>query len=231
MAPLAQVGLIALLALGLALWRPSTKLLKYLMTLFHEVGHAAIALLLGGRIQHIKIQPDGSGVTSTAHTISLRYKLVRIVELLAGYSFPLNIGVILLGLGLIGVDPIFMLGFTALVSLFTLLFVRNLFGLLVVLVYSALPITAYVLKDAIPINYTISLIAFLLIFGGVRDIKDATRMTFSRQNNKDNNNNDFHLLRDETLVPAKIWNVGFILCEAITVASIVFLFFNYQNMV
>ena len=227
MNPFVQLGIIGCVALACILWKPSAKIFKYLTTLFHEVGHACVALLLGGHIQHIKIQPNGSGVTSTAHAITLKYKIVRILELLAGYSFPVNTGVVLLGLGIIGVDPLFMLVFVGLVAGFTLLFIRNFFGLLVVFSYAVIAFAGYFFRDVIPVNYTISFLAFILIFGGIKDIQNVTKMTFSNQNDK----NDFHFLRDETLIPARIWNIGFIISEVIVIALFLFLFSNYHDMV
>lgn len=230
MNPLIQLGIFACIAFACIIWPPTARLSKYLTTLFHEVGHACVALILGGRIQHIKIQPNGSGVTSTAHVITLKYKIVRILELLAGYSFPVNTGIVLLGLSIIGVDPLFMLAFIGLVAGFTLLFIRNFFGLLVVFSYAAITFMGYLLRDSIPVDYVISFMALILIFGGVKDIRDVTMMTFSNQNDKDNKN-DFHFLRDETFIPARIWNVVFILSEILVAALIIFLFFNYHDLV
>lgn len=228
MNPLVQLGIIACVAFACVLWKPTARISKYLTTLFHEVGHAFVALILGGRIQHIKIQPNGSGVTSTAHAVNLKYKIVRILELLAGYSFPVNTGVILVGLGFIGVDPLYMLAFVGLVAGFTLLFIRNFFGLLVVFSYAAFAFAGYIARDIVPVNYTIAFIAFILIFGGIKDIKDVTWINFSSQYNPDNKN-DFNFLRDETFIPARIWNIGFILSEIVIITLTTILFLNYHD--
>ena len=219
------LGISAIVALAITLWRPSSKAVKYLTTLFHEVGHAVVALILGGHIQRIRIEADGSGATGTAHAIRLRYKLVRIIELLAGYSFPVNVGTALIMFSWIGVEPLYLLIFTGLVALFALIFIRNLFGLLVIVIYASLIGASFLLQGIIPISYPMAVIGFLLFFVGIKDIKNVTSMNLQKMRNPENKN-DFQLLKDETFIPALVWNILFIIGQAAAILGIVFLI-NY----
>jgi hypothetical protein len=122
--------LVAACALTAALWfvpYASAALfpLRLLVTFFHEGGHALAALLTGGSVAGIGINPDGSGVTLSAGGL-------RLAILPAGYLGATAYGTLLLVLlrrGWSGRRVLVLTG--ALIGALTLAFIRpwnSLFG-------------------------------------------------------------------------------------------------------
>ncbi|MGD3261550.1 M50 family metallopeptidase, partial [Xanthomonas citri pv. citri] len=108
-------------------------------TIVHEVGHVVVVEPFGGQIRRLDQHPDGSGeawVQLGRMPGAIRW-LVRVLNLYAGYSAPLWAGVLLVTGVLHGSRwlPVAVLGVVGVVAL---LFVRNWFGLLVVIGFDAI---------------------------------------------------------------------------------------------
>lgn len=106
---------------------------RILLTVVHEAGHALVAVLAGRRLNAIRLHSDTSGVTVTR---GRPRGPGMIATLLAGYLAPA-----LLGLGaaalLAAGRPLALLWLLAAAAVLMLLWVRNGYGLAVVLVVAA----------------------------------------------------------------------------------------------
>lgn len=125
--------LIAAVALAIA-WTPAGyRMVRHLVTLIHEAGHAMVAAFVGRRLSGIRLHSDTSGVTVSR---GRPRGPGMIATLLAGYTAPAAVGVVgalLLGAGY-AAGVLWALVF---ICAAMLLLIRNLYGLWVVLVTGA----------------------------------------------------------------------------------------------
>ncbi len=125
--------MLAVAALALA-WSPwGYRLVRHLVTLFHEAGHALVAVAARRRLSGIRLHSDTSGVTLSS---GRPRGPGMVLTLAAGYPAPALAGVA--GAWLVGsgyaAGGLWLLVLTCAVML---LLVRNLYGLWVVLVTGA----------------------------------------------------------------------------------------------
>lgn len=123
------VLLVGAVAAALVAWPATWPRVRIGVTLVHEAGHALVALLVGRRLQGIRLHSDTSGVTLSRG----RPRGPGMVAMLAaGYLAPAVLG---LGAALLLADGRALLLLWSLVALLVLvlLWIRNAFGLLVVL--------------------------------------------------------------------------------------------------
>ncbi len=124
------------LAVSLTPWGP---LILYPFTLFttwvHESGHAAAAVLLGGSVASITIQPDTSGLTRSLMPAST---FAQAIVASAGYLTASVVGCLLLAASRVdrrAKGILWTIGALMLVTL--VLWIRNLFGAVVVVGWAA----------------------------------------------------------------------------------------------
>ncbi len=163
-------GTITLVTAGIALlvvvsgmpWR----IARNLITLVHEAGHAVAAVLVGRRLQAIKLHSDTSGVTVS------RGKPEgpgMAFTALAGYTAPAVLGLVFAGL--LSSDLItVVLTVTALMLLGVLVMVRNAYGVFAVVASSiVLGLVALVTPSWFQAIF-VYLMTWFLLFGGVRPV-------------------------------------------------------------
>jgi hypothetical protein len=198
------------------------KLFNHFTTIFHEVGHALFTLLTRGQVKAIRVHPDGSGDTLSAQDMR-GYYFSRIIVLLSGYAFPILVG--LTG-GLSVYYQNYMIGFWLIVavSLISIIFIRNLFGFAIVLIYGAIVALSYfVLQDYLP--YIIVFLSGLAFFGGVRDLVTISGNMFSKHAT---DGSDFSIMKETLHIPKRI---GVVLewSYVLVLGTITFLIFAYFN--
>lgn len=115
-------------ALVLVLWSPTWPRVRTGVTLVHEAGHALVAVLVGRRLQGVRLHADTSGVTLSRGRPT---GPGMVAMLAAGYLAPALVG---LGAALLLADGRALLLLWSLVALLLLLLVwiRNGYGVLVV---------------------------------------------------------------------------------------------------
>jgi hypothetical protein len=186
---------------------------RLMTTIAHEVGHCIVVVPFGGRIRRIDLHANGSGeawVDLGRIPAGLR-GLVRIVNLFAGYSAPLWAGVLLVIAALDGhrVMSTVVLGVIGIVAL---LFVRNWFGLLVVIGFDALAAwTAVAGTDRTLL--VVAGVGALFIVDGVRSVARVASWIAMRARVR----TDFHIAAGETRVPTSVWFVLFLAVNAFVV--------------
>jgi len=128
------VGVTAAAAAVAVGYRPVWKLLRNVVTIAHEGGHAAVAVATGRRLQGVRLHSDTSGLTISAGRPT---GIGVVLTLLAGYLSPSVLGLaaaVALGQG--RVTPVLWVSVALLVAL--LLMIRNLFGVVSVVVTAGL---------------------------------------------------------------------------------------------
>ena len=150
------------------LWRPA----RNVITIVHEAGHALVALLAGRRLAGIRLHSDTSGLTLTR---GKPYGPGMVCTGLAGYVAPS-----LLGLGfaaLLQAERVTaLLVVCAVLLVGVLIMVRNVFGILLVVVTGAVLVA--VSKWA-PVEVQAPfahLITWFLLLGGIRSVGDLQRL-------------------------------------------------------
>lgn len=192
--------------------------LNHIVTLIHELGHALSSIILRGEIKSIRIEPDGSGSTISGHALTVGYKFNRILVLLSGYSFPLFLGVALLAIAFI--NPIINFWILGILALMSLLFIRNLFGLFIVLIFVASTLTLFI--PELPLPFVPAFLGSLIFVGGWKDLILISKAVWIKKAQ----DSDFNLLEGETGVNAKFWVVFFYIYNGLITAGLVVLI-NY----
>ena len=124
----------ALIALAVVLFRPLWRVARNAITIAHEGGHALVALLTGRKLRGIRLEFDTSGLTLSAGRPTGPGMMFT---LLAGYIAPSLVG--LGGAWLLGGNRITLLLWLAVVLLLLMLInIRNVFGVVSVLVTGAI---------------------------------------------------------------------------------------------
>ena len=140
--------------------------MRLLVTVVHEAGHALVALLVGRRLQGIRLHSDTSGVTVSRGRPT---GPGMVVMLAAGYLAPAVLG---LGAALLLADgrALLLLWSLSLLLLLVLLWIRNGFGLLVVVVVLAGTVAVTWYADARTQSALALLLAWLLLLAAPRPL-------------------------------------------------------------
>ncbi|MCQ2286037.1 MAG: M50 family metallopeptidase, partial [Bacteroidales bacterium] len=112
------------------------KFFNIINTELHELGHALMALLFQGEVHKIEIFGDSSGVTTTR----MKTRAGNILVALAGYPFASGMAFFSFYLLDKNLQTQYIIGLTLLFVMVCVLFVRNKYGWLWVIVFSAINI-------------------------------------------------------------------------------------------
>src|ERR1700759_772167 len=185
--------------------RPVWRIARNAGTIAHEGGHALIALLTGRRLRGIRVEFDPSGLTLSAGRPTGPGMMFT---LLGGYIAPSLIGV--LGAWLLGGNRItLLLWLTVVLLLVMLINIRNLFGVLSLLITGAIVfIVSWYASAHVQAIFAYAGVWFLL-FGGVRPVFELQSLR-SRGRMPES---DADQLAHITHVPALFWVGVFLLVD------------------
>ncbi|MHA6800627.1 M50 family metallopeptidase [Bounagaea algeriensis] len=163
--------LTGLLALALVAYRAVWLVLRNVVTIAHEGGHALVALLSGRKLNGIRLHSDTSGLTvSTGKNTGPG----MVFTLLAGYPT-----VSLLGLGgawLVAEDRVRLMLWIAIGGLaLVLVAVRNVYGALSVLVTGGALFALSWYATPTWQGWCAAVLAWFLLFGGIRPLLELQR--------------------------------------------------------
>ncbi|MET0318594.1 MAG: M50 family metallopeptidase [Rhodococcus fascians] len=179
----------AILVLVGSLW-PMT---RHTVTLAHEAGHAVAAMATGRQLSGIRLHSDSSGLTLSR---GRPRGPGMVLTAAAGYLTPSLLG--LAGGVLIGAGQrrVLLWGAVALMAVMVL-FVRNVFGLLVLVVVGAgFGAVAYYGSPSLQEHFGY-LAVWVLLLGNVRTIVEGAKSRSGRT--------DIDQLRDLTHLPKAVW--------------------------
>ena len=201
---LATVALVLALA-GLVprrLWRWG----RLAVTAVHEGGHAVAARLAGRRVVGVHLRADTSGVTYHAGSAG---RVRRLVTTVAGYPAPGLLAVAGAGLCAANHPRAWLALLAALATVSLVLWLRNLFGVVVVLA-GAGGLGWLVLKGTSGLDALVgAALVWYLAIGGLRSVAEA---------NRDRRPGDAVELGRLLHVPAAVAKVGFTVAAAVCVA-------------
>ncbi|MDJ0355575.1 M50 family metallopeptidase [Paenarthrobacter sp. PH39-S1] len=168
------------------------------VTVVHELGHAFAALLTGQRLTGIRIRSDQSGTT---HTLA-RGRWPAVWSGFWGYPAPAAVGAALVLAALTGWQSAALLA-GAVVVLLALLFVRNWFGALAVLVCAAVSVALLYLADGRVQGYVLLVLGAALLLGAVLAWFNVIAVHLTRRNRLASS--DAYLLYRRTGIPSVVW--------------------------
>jgi hypothetical protein len=142
---------------------------KLFTTWVHECGHAVATLLVGGRVTSITIAPDTSGLTQSLVPAG---RMARGFVASAGYLGAAAVGCLLMAATRVakwGHVILLSIGVCMLVTL--VLWMRNLFGVVVVLAWGVALVTFARRSMAHAVRFFLSLLAIQVALNSVYDIR------------------------------------------------------------
>lgn len=163
------VGALGLCALATIIW--AWPLARMLVTITHEAGHAVVSVLAGRRLSGIRLHSDTSGLTVSRGRAS---GLGMVATLFAGYPAP---GVVGLGAAFLlaaGYSVGLLWAWTALLAVM-LLFIRNLYGLLTILIVGGAVGAASWYLDPVHQSWLAYLLTWFLLLAAIRPVVELAR--------------------------------------------------------
>lgn len=197
---------VVILAVGLSIY-PRTRYLPQLFTtLTHEFGHGISVMPFGGRLKGMKLSlnTEGEAVVTIPQYPWPFYQLLRILNLLAGYSAPIYFSIFVLASILNQWDTALtwvMVGTTVLMTLF----IRNWAGVLIVSVFIIANIVfIWWLPLLIPYMTFLAICSFIC---GIIDIGGAVKYSVMKKGKAPHT--DFHIASEELRMPPLFWVIVF----------------------
>ncbi len=199
------------------LWAPVTgRALAQVVTLVHELGHALVGLVVGGRVQRVSLALDASGETLTL--MGGRHPKARLTAFtLAGYPAPPLAG--LLAAASVASDDhrLLLLLSAVLVAAALVLWVRNLWGILVFLAVAAgLWLVATQADDALTRSIAIGA-AWLFGLGGLRS---AWQLTHGRAPSTAALDDAERVAQLTRVLPRSVVTLGFVTTAALCLVGV-----------
>lgn len=208
-APSTTVVLAVALAALLTTWSPvGYRIVRHLVTLLHEAGHAAAGALVGRRVHGIRLHADTSGLTLSR---GRPRGPGMVLMLLAGYPAPALVGLagaVLLSQGYAAG----LLWALVLLCAVVLLLVRNVYGLLVVVATGALVALLSWTVEPWLLSGLATALVWVLVLAAPRSVVEL-----QRQRRRGARGTDVDQLAVLTGVPAVLWVA---LLWAVTVAAL-----------
>jgi hypothetical protein len=183
-------------------------------TLVHELGHAFAALLTGRRVTAIRIHRNHAG---SAESLG-RGGLGAVISGFFGYPTPAIVGAALLWCVFNGYTATALVVGTVII-VGTLLFIRNAFGLLVVLLSAAASGALWYFAPPEVQAYALLIIGCALLVGAVRAYFGVVAVHTRRRTQL--STSDAYLLYRRTHIPSPVWLLLFaiVIAGSVVVAA------------
>ncbi len=181
-----------------------------LTTICHELGHAVVVFPFGGRLRGIKLRLNTEGEAQVSLPVRKFpfSQIIRTLNLFAGYSAPLFTALLLV----VAVQykwSMFLTILFVIASVLVTLFIRNWFGVLIVLGFVAVNVMFVFFATEYLYAYSIFL-ATVFVVRGVYDIYQIGGWTMKGVAD----HSDFTLAADEMGGSAKGWYVTFVVTQS-----------------
>lgn len=179
------------------------KFFNVINTLVHELGHALMALLLEGKVVHIQIFKDTSGVTVTKSRSGVAAFFVSI----AGYPFAAATGLLCAWLLSIGYGKWIVIGLSLLFLFVMVLWIRNVYGVIWVIVFCLLNgVLVFYLKKPVYIEIAAWFYTLMIIIESVWSSLVLLYLSIFQPDQS----GDAANLRNATYIPAFVWALLFV---------------------
>lgn len=194
---------------------PLWSVTRHVVTLVHEAGHAVVALLTGRRLNGIRLHTDTSGLTVSSGRPRGPGMMATAA---AGYLAPAALGLVSVVLVEAGHTPWALSAGLATLALM-LAFIRNWFGLLVVVIAGAAVALLIWRATAGVQDFAALTFAWFLLIAAPRTTVDL----WSHRRRVRTRTTDADVLARLTFLPAPVWNLFFILATGGALAGAVWL--------
>jgi len=205
-------GLLALLAVG---WTTSWRLIRGVVTIAHEGGHALVAVLTGRGLGGIRLHADSSGATTSTGRAG---GVGLVLTFLGGYPAPAALGLVAAVLVATG-RAATSLWLVVVLLVVTLTQVRNAFGVAPVLGTGAVVAVVAGWGDPVLQAGFAAALAWFLLFGGLRSVRELQRGRRRGLASRFGGESDADALARLTGVPGGMWAALFWLLGAVAVIS------------
>lgn len=194
---------IVLAAAALSVPRRSWRFFGLFVTVVHELGHAAAALLTLQRVTGVTLRLDHSGTTTSRGRRGWR----RAFTTFWGYPVPAVVGSALVWSAAHGWAAAALSG-GALLLVAALVLIRNGQGVLILGGSAAASLALVWFGGAVPAGYACLVLGIALLVGSCRDWVKVVRVHVRR---RDLDSSDAHLLQGATRIPSPVWLGSFAL--------------------
>ena len=192
---------------------PAWSITRHLVTLVHEAGHAAVAVLTGRRLNGIRLHTDTSGLTVSS---GKPRGPGMVATAAAGYLAPALLG--LVSVVLVQNGRTAWSRYAGLATLALMLaFIRNWFGLVVVVAVGAAVALLIWRASAEAQDFAALTFAWFLLLAAPR----ATVDLWSHRRRARTRTTDADVLARLTFLPAPVWNIVFVLLTVGALAAAV----------
>jgi hypothetical protein len=186
-------------------------------TLVHELGHAFAAILSGRVVHGIRIRRNHSGDAMS----SGRGAFGTVLSGIFGYPAPAIVGAALIWSVFAGYTSL-ALAVGGVILVVTVLVIRNLFGVLVVLVSAGVAALLWFYASPEVQGYALLALGVALLVGSVRGLATVVGVHTSRRDQLQTS--DAYLLYKRTGVPSPVWLLIF---AALIAAALAFAVWSY----
>jgi hypothetical protein len=177
------------------------KYISIINTFLHEIGHALMAILLGGKVHSISLFSNTEGLAVTAHSGWLSKNLTA----LAGYPFSSACGFLMIWAVKHGHENFVLIGLCALLIIAIIVWIRNVYGFFWVISFGL--ITYYVLFENTnykePFVYSIASVVF------VQSLVSALMIMYLSIIRPGQSGDATFLASSTRIIPAFVWGVLF----------------------
>lgn len=171
-------------------------------TFLHEFGHAIVSLLLGGKVQAIRLFTNTGGVAVTATSSWLARNLTA----LAGYPFASFSGYMMIYCLKNGYEDYLLYTLFGILALTLLVWIRNLYGFFWILTFGA--IISYFVWDSEPILKT-EFLYFITAIVYIQSLYSALVILYLSLTKPDESGDAKNLSRSFLIIPAFVWGILF----------------------
>ncbi|HLO90134.1 MAG TPA: M50 family metallopeptidase [Lentimicrobium sp.] len=168
-------------------------------TLLHESGHAIGAVLTSGEVVKIELNKDTSGIAQTKS----KSKTSAFITSFAGYPFAAAVSSVLLVLSMNGQHKMVAFILLSLVILNLMLFVRNTFGVIWLLLFSGLIIVAVWYTNDVFLKILMMFVAMIAFTETISSTMLITFLAFM----KPKRSGDMANMQKTTGIPAAFWGI------------------------
>lgn len=177
------------------------KYVAVINTFLHEVGHALMAHLLGGRVQSISLFANTEGTAVTAHS----GRLSRNFTAFAGYPFASFCGFVMVWAIKNGYSSYILLGWCSLLIIAFILWIRNLYGFFWSASFGIM--TYYVMfKNE---TFKVPFVYFITAVVVVQSVISALTIFYLSITRPDDSGDAANLARATVVIPAFVWGMVF----------------------
>lgn len=184
------------------------KYFKLFNTLVHEIGHVLTAIITRSRVHHITLSPDTSGQAATSSR-----KFAGIIISFAGYPFASGVGLALIWFVHQEQYTYILYGVIGVIVISLIFWIRNLFGILWLLVAGVITLGVLLYTDPLVIEvYTKAIVAVIFVESFSSTITLLVIVFKDRKNA-----GDARSLARETAIPEIVWSLVFIAIACIPI--------------